>query len=421
MQNLNGAIAPEIGVEAGRFVNAVDSLRMTIDTSMGAVQSAHDATHRELDAYIAKYADTTERDGQEYIRIRSHDHCHDYHLLRLELDKLHAAQHILPQSFLVALVSRFDALVGGLVRALFRLKPDALKASERTFTFAELSKFDSMEVARDFILEKEVETLLRKSHTEQFDWLENRFDIKLREGLPAWPTFVEITERRNLCVHAGGAVSSQYIAKCRAERVELSRDLVLGEVLYVDGPYFGKACDTVCEIGVKLAQVLWRKAAPHESKQADISLKEISLDAIEQRRYELAKALLDFADTTLSRRHASEEWRLIFLVNRALAYSLNGEQKRCAEILAGQDWSAVSDDLKHAESVLSERFDEAFGFMKKIGANGDIPKGHYLHWPLFSGLRRSPLFTKTIKEIFGNDTHEEQLPVEDGAYRGKTY
>jgi hypothetical protein len=154
MQNLNGVRAPEISGEAGRFVNAVDSLRMTIDTSMGTVQSAHDATHKELDAYIARYADTTERGGQEYIRIRSHDHCHDYHLLRLELDKLHAAQRILPQSFLVALVSRFDALVGGLVRALFRLKPEALESSERTFTFAELSRFESMESAREFILER---------------------------------------------------------------------------------------------------------------------------------------------------------------------------------------------------------------------------------------------------------------------------
>ena len=401
-------------------MSAVDSLRMTIDTSMGTVQSAHDAVHKDLDVYITRYADTVERDGQEYITIRSHDHCHGYHLLRLELDKLHAAQRILPQNFLVALVSRFDALVAGLVRALFKLKPEALKSSERTFTFAELSRFESMESAREFILEKEVETLLRKSHSEQFEWLENKFAIKLREGLPNWPTFVEVTERRNLCVHADGAVSSQYIAKCRAEGVELSSDAVPGKVLYVDGPYFGKASDTIYEIGVKLAQVLWRKVAPYESEHADISLRDISLDAIEQRRYALAKALLDFADTTLSKRHATEEWRLIFLVNRALAYSLNGEQKKCAEILATQDWSAVSDDFKLAESVLSEHFDESFRLMKKIGADGDIPKGHYLHWPLFSGLRRSPIFTKTIKEIFGNDTHEEKLPAEDGMYRGKT-
>lgn len=419
MQNLDGARQSDIREETALFVSAVDSLRMTIDTSMASVQSAHDATHRKIDTYITRFADTFERDGQEYITIRSHDHCHGYHLLRLELDKLHAAQRILPQSFLVALVSRFDALLGGLVRALFRLKPEALTSSERTFTFAELSKFKSMESAREFVLEKEVETLLRKSHSEQFDWLESKFDIRLRKGLPVWPAFVEITQRRNLCVHAGGVVSSQYIANCKAERVEFLDEVVLGKVLYVDGPYFAKASDTICEIGVKLAQVLWRKVGPQEVEEADRSLKDIALDAIEEGRYELAKALLDFADTTLSRKHATEEWRLIFLINRALAYYLSGEKKKCAEILATQDWSAVSDNLKLAESVLAERFDESFVLMKKIGP-GDIPKGHYLHWPLFSGLRRSPLFTLTIKEIFGGDTHEEKLPVEDSTYQSRT-
>jgi hypothetical protein len=207
MQDLNQVVASGIGDEISRFVSAVDSARMTIDSSMAVVQKAHDAAHKEFDAYVANYADTITRDGQQFVTIRSHDHCRGFHLLSRELDKLHAAQRILPRTFLLALVSRYDALVGNLVRALFKQKPEALRSSERTFTFAELSQFQSMESAREFIVEKEVETLLRKSHSEQFDWLEKRFDIKLREGLAAWPAFVEITERRNLFAHADGVVS----------------------------------------------------------------------------------------------------------------------------------------------------------------------------------------------------------------------
>ncbi len=414
MQNVNQVGASAIGDEISRFVSAVDSLRMTIDSSMAIVQKAHDAAHKDYDTYIATYADTITRDGRQFVTIRSHDHCHGFHVLGRELDKLHAAQHILPRTFLLALVSRYDALVGSLARALFKQKPEALRASERTFTFAELSQFPSMESAREFIVEKEVETLLRKSHSEQFDWLEKRFDIKLREGLAAWPGFVEVTERRNLFAHADGIVSTQYMTKCRAEGVELGK-ISRGTALYVDGPYFGRASDIICEIGVKLSQVLWRKVVPRETREADSSLKDSALDIIEQGRYELAKALLDFADTTLSRRHASEEWRLSFVINRALAYSLSGDKNKCTEILSRHDWSATNNSLRLAESVLSERFDAAFALMRKIGPGGDIPKGHYLHWPLFRGLRGNSMFTKTIQEIFGDDTHEEELPVEDRA------
>lgn len=411
MHDSNQALPSGIGREIERFVSAVDSLRATIDSTMGVVQKAHDLAHKQFDSYIAKYADISMKDGKQFVTMRSHDHCHGYRSLRLELDKLHAAQRILPRSFLLALVSRYDALVGSLVRALFVQKPEALRSSDKSFTFAELSQFQSLEDVRESIVEREVESLLRKSHSDQFEWLEKRFDIKLRQGLSAWSAFTEITERRNLFAHAEGIVSSQYIAKCRAEGVDLD-DAIKGAVLYVDGPYFDSASDIICEIGVKLAQVLWRKLVSREVEEADASLRDTALDAIEHGRYELAKALLDFANTTLAKRHGSEEWRLIFVINQALAHSLSGDKVRCKEILASEDWSATDDTFKLSESVLTERFDVAFGLMKRIGPNGDIPKGHYLHWPLFSGLRRSPIFAKTIAEIFGDETHEEELPAE---------
>jgi hypothetical protein len=242
--------------------------------------------------------------------------------------------------------------------------------------------------------------------------LDQKSGVPSHSDLPAWPAFIEVTERRNLFAHAEGIVSSQYLTKCRAEGLDLN-DTLKGTELYVDGPYFGEATDVICEIGLKLAQVLWRKVIPPEVEEADTSLKDTAFDAIEQERYKLAKALLDFASTTLSRRHASEEWRLSFVINRALAYSLSRDKRRCEEILATEDWSATKDALKLAESALAERFDVAFGLMKKIGPKREIPKGHYLHWPLFSGLRRSPIFAKTIREIFGDESHEEEMPADD--------
>src|ERR1700733_10645858 len=164
MENVTQPTPSEIGAEISRFVSAVDSLRMTIDSSMRVVQTAHDRAHEQLATYIEKYADVTSRDHHQFVTIKSHDNCHGYHLRRRELDRLHEAQRVLPQSFLIALVSRYDALVGSLVRALFSQKPDALRSSERTFTFAELTQFTSIADAREFIVDKEVESLLRKSH-----------------------------------------------------------------------------------------------------------------------------------------------------------------------------------------------------------------------------------------------------------------
>jgi len=400
---------PEIPREVRKFVSAIDSLAMTVEAAMDSLEIAHKAAHKAYDSYIEKYADVSKRDGHEYVKIRSHEYCHQYGILGRELDRIHAAQNVVPQSFLAALVSRYDALLGGLVRGLFRLRPEALKSSERVFTFAQLAEFESIDSAREFVLEKEVEALLRKSHPEQFEWLEKKFEIQLRKDLPAWPAFVEITERRNLFVHADGVVSSQYLSNCRVEGVELDPKVKVGTVLTVNETYFRKAHRTLFEIGVKLSQVLWRKAIPNATKDADLELIYLTDDLLVEAKYELAKVLLDFADTTLAKRHASEWHRFTFLVNRALAYKLSGQIDKCAEILAGQDWTATADEFKLAESALLERLEAAAKLMKKIGTTGYPHKGDYLHSPLFSSFRKTPLFLLTFKEIFGDESHEEQL------------
>jgi hypothetical protein len=398
--------------ETEKFISAMDSLAAVLDTAMESVDKAHDRAHEKYDSYIEAYGETTEREGVTYVRIRSHEYCHGLGVLRRELDRMHAASAVVPQSFLVALVSRYDAFLGGVVRALFRARPEMLKSSERSLTYQQLTEFSSIDDAREFVLEKEIENLLRKSHADQFEWLEKRFDIQLRKELPAWTVFVEITERRNVFTHADGVASSQYIANCRSAGVALQKNVGPGSRLRVTPSYFRQAHLVLYEIGVKLAQVLWRKTVPGEIEFADRSLIDVTYDLLVDNKLDAAKVLLDFADTTLGKRHATERYRLMFLVNRALAYYLGGDRAKCSEILSTQDWSAADDAFRLSHAVLSERFDTAAKIMLKIGQASYPHKADYLHWPLFSEFRKTAQFTNAFKAVFGDETHEERSPTE---------
>ena len=105
---------------------------------------------------------------------------------------------VLPGSLFVSLIGHYDHYLGRLLHCLLTLRPELLNATDRQLTFSQLAKFESIEDARSYVLEKEIETVLRKSHVEQFDWMEKRFSIQLRENLATWPRFVEVTQRRNL-------------------------------------------------------------------------------------------------------------------------------------------------------------------------------------------------------------------------------
>lgn len=68
-------------------------------------------------------------------------------------------------------------LLGSLIKEIFRIKPEILNGSEKNLTYKNLIRFDSLNAARDFIIENEVESVLRESHSEQFNWLEKKLSM----------------------------------------------------------------------------------------------------------------------------------------------------------------------------------------------------------------------------------------------------
>ena len=115
----------------------------------------------------------------------------------------------------VSLISQFDSFLSSLLSVLFEIKPEFVDTFDRKLDLSQITNLGSIPKARKYIIEKEIEGVLRGSHEEHFQYLENKLRISLRKDLTAWPTFIEITERRNLLVHCDGVVSSQYISVCK--------------------------------------------------------------------------------------------------------------------------------------------------------------------------------------------------------------
>jgi hypothetical protein len=321
---------------------------------------------------------------------------------------------------LVNMISVFDAYIGRLLRGLLKTKPEILNASNRQLTYAQLSEFDTLDSARDFILEAEVDSILRSSHSEHFEWLENKLSMPLRKDLPSWPVFIEITERRNLFVHTDGVVNAQYLNICRRNKCDLKKDVTIGSRLIVDQSYFKCAYDCLIEIGVKLGQVVWRKILASDIKSADEYLISVCYDMLIIREYAIAEKLLVFAVYTLPR-HFSEENNLIYKINLAIAYKWQGKEGDCIDLLNKIDFSALSDKFKLAECVLKGEFEQAGIFVRKIGSSSTPSKMDYREWPLFNKFRKSEEFKDAYKDVFGEPFQEvhvtskkkDEPPIDD--------
>ena len=393
---------PPFAFEINKFVMEVESLSKAYKQTERVVESAFEKTSDDFMQYLKDKGVSVEvKSGKKKYKLKPEALPS---FLRSSKDLLSSALSVqkVPQIFFCSLVHQYDSYLGKLLRVAFLVKPDILNASEKQLTFADLSSFASIEDAREYLIEKEIETVIRDSHDGHFNWMEKRFRLPLRKELLSWSKFIEMTERRHLFVHCDGIVSSQYLNVCKKHGVQFEKELKPAMHLGVSNKYFDNAVDCFLEIGIKLGHVLWRKLQPDNIEEADNSLHATTFDFLSDEKYALAKILLQFAVNTL-KKHSSDNIRRIHLINLAIAHYKLGEKQEALNLLNSQDWSACTYKFKLAVAVLQDKYEDAAKLMIKIGKKGEVSREDYSSWPLFIDFRKSEEFLKTYRKLFGKD------------------
>lgn len=382
------------------FLRHIDAIRETLPMTMLLIQPYNKKANDDFFKFLKENVEEIEDDnGKKKILVKAEE-SKVFETLEKNASISALAGKIIPESLFVSLISQYDAFLTRLLRAIYEIKPEILNGSERNLTFSQLVEINSIESAREYIIDKEVDTVLRKSHSEQFDYLEKIIGIKLREKLPVWQTFIEVTERRNLLVHCDGVVSNQYLKNCNEHKCTIE-NVVNNKRLGVTHEYFKDAYNCLYEISVKLSHTIWRKLLSSDLENADAELNDICFELINSKQYKLADILLEFAGAQT--RFHNDATRNVYVINGALSKYLQGEKENAKKILNNKDWSASSDDFKLAYSVLTDDFKEAFEIMRRIGNKGNVDESDYKQWPLFTTIRTKKEFKEVYKEIFKED------------------
>ena len=393
------------------FIENMDALTESapfVLSVVATVAAKLTAAHRD---YLEKYGEITEQDDEKKIYSVPIERQGRVKRLREQSGSLRASVRLIPRSFLVSFVSEFDCFLSAFLKVIYTKKPELLNDSSRQISYSDLLAFETLENAKNQVLEKEIESILRKSHAEHFSILENKFDIKLRKGLDVWSDFIEMTERRNLFVHSNGIVSSQYLKVCAQHGYDV-KGISVGDQLKVDGAYLKRAYEVIYEISVKLAHVLWRKLFPNERKDADENLNKICFDLISKEKNILAAGLLEFAISLP--KHHNDTTRRMMIINLAQAYKRSGKKDKCAEILKRFDWSATGYEFKLAVAVLNDDLVKSAKLLKTVVSAGDLTEEEIVEWPLFKEFRKTDEFLVAFKDLFGKDyAQQEELLKEE--------
>ncbi len=311
------------------------------------------------------------------------------------------ASYIMRRNLIVSLVSEVDNLITALIKLGFSIHPNILDSSDRKFTLSELSNFSTISDAREHLIEKEIETVLRDSHAKQFDYIQKKFNLKELHKIPGWNSFVEITERRNVFVHCDGKISRQYLSVCQQNKIPLPEDCKLGVQLDVDAIYFADSYKNILKVGVILTHKMWRQFKPDEYLAADELLNNLCLQLITIEDYDLAIELLNYNEINFFTKKTNQRMRMISIINKAQAYKWKGDKSRMNQTLSKLDFSAISDEFKLAELVLKDDFDEAAKIVGKIGSKSEYTTEEaYKEWPIFKEFKKTEKFADIFETVF---------------------
>ncbi len=242
-----------------QYCRELESLRNSFRQVMTLLGMLFIKTNKEMGKFIDDYGKDKVKELSAIKFTLDVDKMADFDRLRKEMNSVRSATRLMPRNFIVALICCYDSFFGKILRYIFMVRPQILDSSERTLKYSDLLEFADIPEAREYLVEKEVESAIRKSHVEHFAWLEKKLKTSFNKNLRSWPDFVELTERRNLFVHTDGVVSSQYLQVCKQHKCDMDTNIKTGMLLDVSKEYFENAYRYLYEIGFKLGHVIWRR------------------------------------------------------------------------------------------------------------------------------------------------------------------
>jgi hypothetical protein len=321
--------------------------------------------------------------------------------------------NLIPDSFLLSLVAKFDYQMSDLAKRLHLARPDRLTNSEKTLTAKEIMQMKSFEDVLISLIDLDVDKMMRGSHADMIRQFEKSFEIEVIANYKSWPIFVEIFERRNLSAHANRCVSKEYIDKCSKEGVDL-KDLKIGDNVPLTFKYIKRSVDVLLEFGLNLVYVLWLKSIPDDEEIIFSHLNDACYQMIKSERLEVAERLLGFGRSARKRKPLDMVTKMM-TVNLAICKKKNGKLDDMKKILSSTDWSATSKVFRICIHALNDEVDRVVDMMPSVQSDDEVGKFGFRQWPAFDSVRSDDKFAAKFEEIYSEPIialPERTLPME---------
>ncbi len=315
------------------------------------------------------------------------------------IKKLSLAESAFRRSIVVSGVSCYDELVKKTLEFAFTLNSGWLSGKSKGVQYSELMAAGSLEELKRTLLEREVDELMRGSRNAQLLFLDGKLKLGLEERFAGFGPLMELSERRNLFVHADGVVGSAYLDTCRRWGIAPGKNLDKGAILGADDEYLASAFACLVEAGVWLVHAGVRRLHDDIPEGDDLGLTELIYDCLRAEDWRLAIRVSEFALNLPDKYRITGDSRYAILINKCIAKKSVGDD--FSGDLSGVEWSTLHPLYGLAKAALEDDFLAVRTLLCTDPVKERVSVDSILEWPLFSTLREHSDFPGIFEDAFG--------------------
>jgi hypothetical protein len=238
-------------------------------------------------------------------------------------------------------------------------------------SLAELESVGDVSVAREMIIVRKVDDLLRKSLDDWNAWFE-RIGVKCKDLVEDWTSLTEIFARRNVMVHAGGVVNQRYLRAVGTAGMKTPELPPVGTKLGLDEEYLLTASDTLLSLGMLLLSATWMKLRRTRNPERPVGWIPFVVQHLLNLGYYLAARDISNAVLATSRGRLGRSAELNLTISRWVARREMGEADQVRSEVGA--WEVDGLDLKyaHARAVLLGDDDRSVMEILELQRRGEL-------------------------------------------------
>lgn len=317
---------------------------------------------------------------------------------------------LLNETSLITISNVFESLISNLISFLV-IKDESVKIQEKTLTFKQIEELGGLEEAKDYLIEKTVEDIMRGSQIHWLKYIGKNTSKEFFNELVGKEEqcFVDFFLKRNLIIHSNSKINKKYLNTLKNDYSDEQKKKMIGSRISVNEEYLLENLSLIYIVGIKSSYYVTKKNFATNRKEIFSFYQTIAYENLKIGENKVAYEIYNMLWKDRDALKASE--KMLLCINYMQSLKWIDKTKELKKLLKEEDFSLADHRYQMCLEILDENYEEAIKeFEEVINEDKEAYEDEtsmindFMSWPIFKKFSKSEQFnvfmsTKGYKEL----------------------